>query len=254
VPVIVRVVSEEGAGRCQVPGVPIMVGQSARRRKGRHKILAGSKAARVEWRLHERYPVAWQERSDDMRRIGMAGVAGLVTAALWLHQPACAADPPTKPDPAKTQDTLRQLTLDLREAKGLTAGIQDKKVRARMEDLIAQMEKRCDDLQKQVAGLNPTPARTPVNDAELARFVKALQAEAFDDKKLPLLKDYARGNYFSSAQAAMLVKQFVFGKGQGEAAILLHPRLVDPANFYQVLGVFTFDADKDKVRQALGLK
>jgi hypothetical protein len=180
--------------------------------------------------------------------------AGLLAVALWLA-PAWAADPPPRPSPAaKAQDALQQMTLDLREARGLAAAIQDKKVRARMEELIAEMEKRCDDLKQQVAVLSGAPARTAIGQAELDKFTKALQAQPFDDGKMAILKDFAKGNSFTSAQAAALVKQFVFPKGQGDAAILLHPRLIDPSNFYEVLGVLTFESDKNRVRQALGLK
>jgi hypothetical protein len=159
-----------------------------------------------------------------------------------------------KVTPAQMRETLHQLELDLREARGLAAAITDKGLRGRMEKLIERMEQRREQLAKQLGSLGGEPARRAVADADFARFLKALKDESFDDRKLALLRDYARQSHFSSAQAKLLVKEFSFSKGQTEAAIALHPRLVDPANFFEVLGVLTFESDKKKVREALGLK
>ena len=52
----------------------------------------------------------------------------------------------------------------------------------------------------------------------------------------------------------VVVKLFAFSDGQVQSAVALHPRLTDPSNFFEVLGVFTFDADKAKVRGALKMK
>lgn len=172
--------------------------------------------------------------------------------AALLTSPGLADTP--KPTSAELRETLRQLELDLREARGLTAGITDKSLRQRMVDLLGRMEQRRELLEKQLAGTTAPAARRAIADAELDKFVKAMKGESFDDRRGALLRDFARNNHFTSAQAATLVKLFTFSAGQSEAAIALHPRLVDPGNFYQVLGVFTFEQDKDKVRKALGIK
>src|SRR4051794_41397998 len=119
-----------------------------------------------------------------MKRTLIGIVALSMAAVFWgpLTGPARAADTPPAPTP-KPQETLQQLLLDLREAKGLAAGIDDRIVRLRMEQVIAKMEKRCEELQKQVAGAGVPTVRTPVAEADLAKFLKALQANAFDDAK-----------------------------------------------------------------------
>ncbi len=186
-----------------------------------------------------------------MRRLLPVLAAGLVLT-VWLRgATAVAADPP----PVKPQDELQQLTLDLKELKGLVGGVTDKVLRDRMEKSVQNMETRIANLQKALAA--PAAADTTkkaVTDADFQKFLAALKKEAFDSGKLPLLKDYAKGNYFTCEQAAKIVREFAFSDGQTQAAITLHPRLVDPANFFEVLGVFTFDSDKKKVRDALGLK
>lgn len=165
----------------------------------------------------------------------------------------CSAQAP-KAAVKTAKETLQELQLDLREVKGLAAAVTDKNLRARLEKAIAQMEHRCEELAKQLQAVTVTPAKQAVSDADFAKFLKALQGQSFDDGKLAILKDYSRQSYFTSAQAATVVKSHTFSKGQTEAAITLHPRLVDPANFFEVLGVFTFDSDKQAVRKALNLK
>ena len=109
-------------------------------------------------------------------------------------------------------------------------------------------------LQKALAGPTADAARKPVADADFQKFLASVKKEAFDEGKLALVKDFARGNYFTSSQAAVVVKLFAFSDGQVQSAVTLHPRLTDPSNFFEVLGVFTFDADKAKVRGALKMK
>ena len=43
-----------------------------------------------------------------------------------------------------------------------------------------------------------------------------------------------------------------FEKDKVEAAVLLHPHVVDPENWFQVYGAFDFDANKRKVRERVG--
>jgi hypothetical protein len=176
-------------------------------------------------------------------------VAAALVAAAWLSGPPALAQ--TKP-----QEELQQLMLDLRELKGLVGGVTDKVLRDRMEKSVLNLETRVGALQKALGGGggSPEPAKKAVADADFQKFLSAVKKQAFDDEKLKLLKDYVKGNWFSCAQAATLVKQFSFSDGQVQSAVALHPRLVDPANFFEVLGVLTFDSDKKKIRDTLGLK
>jgi hypothetical protein len=186
-----------------------------------------------------------------MRRLFAAVLLSLL---LFPAAQSPAADPPRGATPAQVQESLQQLLLDLREARGLAAGITDKNLRARMEKVIATMETRCGDLQKQLAAVTTAPVRRPVTDADMGRFMKGLQSEAFDDGKLTVLRGFAGSNHFTCKQAGTLVKAFAFGDGQGKAAVFLHPRLVDPGNFFEVLQVMTFESDRARVRKQLGLK
>jgi hypothetical protein len=84
-------------------------------------------------------------------------------------------------------------------------------------------------------------------------LLTSVKAKSFDDGKVGVVEDAARHGHFTSAQAAELVKQCSFGKGQSRVAIVLYPRLVDPVNFHEVLAAMTFDSHRQEVRKALGL-
>ena len=90
-------------------------------------------------------------------------------------------------------------------------------------------------------------------DGDFQALLGAVEGESFEDGKLGLLRDACQHNYFASAQVVQVVSAFSFSDGMVEAAVMLHPRTVDPENFFQVYGAFDFDDDKDEVRRRLGL-
>ena len=57
---------------------------------------------------------------------------------------------------------------------------------------------------------------------------------------------------FTSAQAAAFVAEFEFTEAKQEACVLLHAALSDD-NFDAVLAKLRFDAERDAVRQKVGL-
>jgi hypothetical protein len=185
-----------------------------------------------------------------MTRVRFAAVVTLLALA-----PACSGQAPPAPaavPPARARDEARELLYDLREAKTLAGLVADRGVREKLERALARAERRAEALQRFTAPGGPAgPAA--MTDGEFARLLQAVRAEPFDNRRLPLIKDAARHAHFTCAQATELVKVMSFGDGRTGAAVALHPRLVDPANFYQVLGAMQFDAEKDKVRRALGL-
>jgi hypothetical protein len=177
-----------------------------------------------------------------------------VVAALFLGLPMVldAQQPGSSKsakDPAKEQaDALQDLLLDLKEAKGLAAGIKDTKLRNRMEKLLDQMEQNA-------KRLKAPKAKTAISKDDLAKLVTAIKSNAFDDGKYNVLKASVGQSYFTSDQAKSLVALFTFGDGQKKAAILLHPRLTDPQNFATtVLTAITFQNDRQEVLKALEKK
>ena len=82
--------------------------------------------------------------------------------------------------------------------------------------------------------------------------VAAVDSESFSSGKLTVLRDASRARWFSVNQVQRLMGLFTFGKDMVDAGAILHPRTVDLENWYLVYSAFTFDSDKDKLRQRVG--
>lgn len=151
---------------------------------------------------------------------------------------------------------VRQLSLDLSEAKGIVTSIKEKAVRDRLYKSIARMEQRCSDITRQVGRIRLTPALAvqSIAEADLTRFIESMRPLGFDDKKATSLRQFVMFHHFTCEQTVKVLKQFAFGDGQVQAAVLMHPRITDPQNFYQVLAAMTFESDRDRVRKALKMQ
>jgi hypothetical protein len=177
-------------------------------------------------------------------------VAMLIALPLWVSaQSPNTSRPNPKTRRVEPKEILDQMLLDVREAKGLAAGIRDARTRTRIEQLLDQIERGAKDL----AG-RPLARRTPISREDLAKLVSAIKGNAFDNGKISALKLSASQAYFTCEQAKALVGLFAFSDGKRQAALLLYPRLTDPVNFPTVLSVFTFDSDRQAVLKALERK
>ena len=101
-----------------------------------------------------------------------------------------------------------------------------------------------------------TPAETgahdaPMTEAQFAKLKRALEAEAFEDGKLELLKDAAAQHRFTSEQVAEIMDLFDFDANRVEAAVICYPKVVDKQNFFVVYSHLEFDASKDELRQKI---
>ncbi len=102
----------------------------------------------------------------------------------------------------------------------------------------------------------PAPAAPPAAMAkdEFAAFKKAVEKETFSDDKAQLVVETVRHGWFTSEQAAELVKAVGSqSDAQVAAAVALYPRVVDKVNFHRVYDVLTFKTSKDEIRKKLGL-
>src|SRR5438270_10754855 len=105
----------------------------------------------------------------------------------------------------------------------MTAGVQDAKLREKMQKALDQTEEKA----RRCAALAAAPAavaRVAIAAADLTKVINAVKANAFDDGKLATLKASAGHAYFTCDQARTLVGLFTFGDGQQKAALLLYPR------------------------------
>ena len=99
--------------------------------------------------------------------------------------------------------------------------------------------------------VRPAPVEMP--PAAFATLRGAIQTESFSDGKLRVLRSALDSHLLNVQQAAQLLPLFDFSSDRVEAAVAIHPRLVDPENFFQLYSAFDFESDKEEVRKKLGL-
>jgi hypothetical protein len=90
------------------------------------------------------------------------------------------------------------------------------------------------------------------SSSDFDAVLRALDDESFSSGKLDVLRDASRARWFTVSQVQRLIKSFTFGKDMVDAGALLFSRTVDQENWYLVYSVFTFESDKDKLRQRVG--
>ena len=182
----------------------------------------------------------------------------LTTSSGGLAQTAPAPGNSGALTPAEARRRVDDITKDLREARAAAARVGDKALREKLERLLGQAELRARDLSEELAraraAQSPTPATMPLPAADLERLVAGLKKEPFDEGKLTFVENFAARRPLSCQQAATLLRCFTFDEGRVKAVKLLYPKLLDPQNFHDVLGVFVFDRSKAEARKSVGLK
>jgi hypothetical protein len=176
--------------------------------------------------------------------------------ALFALSPAAAGQEKKKPEPTpaeKIKAAVKELSDNLREARDLLKKIGDKALREKLELAILRAEAKAAEIDKELAKLQPgQPGAMPAD--EFAKVLKGLKAESFDDGKVTFVKGLGTTPRFSCAQAKEMLATFSFDGGREKAAVMLHPQVVDPGNFFLALEAFTFESSKNKVREQLKLK
>lgn len=94
--------------------------------------------------------------------------------------------------------------------------------------------------------------RTPLPDSEHTQQLQMVRSNQRDNDRLRIIRNLTFSYSISSAQAAAFVAEFEFTEAKQEACVLLHAALSD-ANFDAVLAKLRFDAERDAVRQKVGL-
>ena len=183
---------------------------------------------------------------------GVAALAVVLPALCW-GQSAPPAKEKTSPI-ASAKAAAKDVAADLREARELVKKINDKKLRTRLELLLARSELKTLDIQKNLTVLASLPKRVPVSADELAKFVKGLKANAFDTEKAAFVETNAKTRWFTSAQARDILKLFAFDDGRVKAGVALYPRVSDPENWFVVDEAFTFDGGRKALREKLKIK
>jgi hypothetical protein len=98
----------------------------------------------------------------------------------------------------------------------------------------------------------PPPQVYPISEDQLQRLVRAINKESFGDSKLRVLQAAAPTQYFLVPQVMKLLQRFSFGEDKLAAVRVLWPRVLDRENAYQLYQAFTFQGEKDQLRQIIG--
>ncbi len=98
----------------------------------------------------------------------------------------------------------------------------------------------------------PNGRPMPMADAAFRQLVQAIASESFPQNQLGVLSQAAPVNYFVVAQVREIIQRFNFSRDKLSAVATLKPRILDMENAYQLSQDFTFNNDKEQLRQILG--
>ncbi|GEM_PF-1572550 len=90
------------------------------------------------------------------------------------------------------------------------------------------------------------------SEGDFAGVLAAIEKESFSSGKLEIVKDVSVDRWFTAAQVKRVVETFSFDNDKVEAAVILHPRVVDMENWFRVHDAFSFDSSKDELRRRVG--
>jgi hypothetical protein len=183
---------------------------------------------------------------------GWAVLLGLVAVN------SATAQTPAQPPDAKAPtngltpeqlELAQRIAADLKDLRNQVARLPEGPARQQMLQLVARLEGDSRNFAELTAGA--ARSRLAVPDDVLAKLLKALQNQNFDDNRLPVLRQGAANARFTSDQARTLVAAFAASGARKRAAILLYPRVLDPNNFPMVLDAIPFNADREDVLKAI---
>lgn len=95
------------------------------------------------------------------------------------------------------------------------------------------------------------PRPMPMDGTRFAGLIQDLRNLSFSSEQLALIRDVARHQWFLTAQVRQVMGVFSFDSEKVEAAATLYPRVLDREDFYQVYADFTFDSDRQRLRERI---
>lgn len=144
----------------------------------------------------------------------------------------------------RARRSMQNVGENLRQAQDVLSRLPEGRGRARLEALLAQAQ---DNTAQALRELDGNPRREPISPENYALLRKQVMGLGFDDKRAEVVRLASHRNFFTSRQVRDLLSIFRFDPERGEAAVALYPSMVDPGNFFQVLDVFLFEAERQKV-------
>jgi hypothetical protein len=139
---------------------------------------------------------------------------------------------------------LERILADLKEARAMVQISPDARTRERVDLLLARAELAARDLQSGIS--QPAVRSGAITDGDFETFMVALSAQKFDTGRLQTVRSLGRAR-LTAAQGKQILQKFTFDKDKQEAAVFLHPMLVDPHLFAQLLEAMTFETSRAAV-------
>ena len=180
---------------------------------------------------------------------------GVLVMALTLGSALPASAQPHRGAQADLEEALQSLDEALRVLEGMR-GVRGRSVlmrqileaRDRVIDAMERLEYRG---RRQPPGppVAVPAGPLPMDPQRFAELVQDLRNRSFSSEQLDLLRDVARHQWFLTAQVRQVMQVFSFDSEKVEAAAILYPKVLDRENFYQAYADFTFDSDRQKLRQ-----
>jgi hypothetical protein len=149
---------------------------------------------------------------------------------------------------------VADLQRNIRDARKLLSDINDRELRERLELLLSRAALIAEDLGEPLTNSSRGGQKLPVSDADFAKLLKNLKDQSFDEQKAEFVKSFVAGRPLNCEQAAEILKTFSFDDGRIASAVILYPSLVDPANFFEALKVFSFESTRKQVMDAVRKK
>lgn len=99
----------------------------------------------------------------------------------------------------------------------------------------------------------PIPAVPAAIDSEsFSSLIQSLHSATFDKNKISVLASTVNRIYFTSNQAAQIIRKMDFSAGQADAAVMLYPRVLDKQNWHVIYNSVDFESTKETIRQRVG--
>ncbi|HYI01589.1 DUF4476 domain-containing protein [Hyalangium sp.] len=98
----------------------------------------------------------------------------------------------------------------------------------------------------------PQPQVYPISEDQLQSLIRAVNKESFGDGKLRVLEAAASSQHFLVPQVTKILQRFSFGEDKLDAVRVLWPRVLDRENSFQLYQLFSFQNEKDQLKQIIG--
>lgn len=155
------------------------------------------------------------------------------------------------------KDAYRVLVDGLERIEGEAHGIRDRRVHRRVHRAIERVrrdaESRIDDDHDHDDYDDGGYGGRGLSDAELRAVIDRIDAAAYGDDQLALVRSVAKASYVTADQAVAVMKACDWEDTRIEVAVLLYPRLVDGDQAYRLYDGLTYSSSRTTLRDRLGL-